>query len=1646
MAEEQILTDGNNQPIAKDDSAVEEKVLVGGNGEPLRWVKKSEYSFTGVEEGLPVSSSGITSSLPGQPAYVPPIDPAFGGPNVPLQRAQEMATKRPEDATKMFSSPEIQKQVRKQMEEREAEILAAEGLVESLTRKRDFEIFMPDEVEDNFLKDADGKVRYKTVTIKHPWKPGKESTVREPIYERVVFRHFVGSAGGADESMPEGLTSPEKGEDIVLDGVTKSEAQRAAFLYTDVIKKTGMTRPVWARGRWWERIPGYTEEGVGSITSMSGEDVSVIEALYGTPIIGDVLTGITAIPRVVSDKGTVSALTFAMNKEKEFTDWLRTGGDEEGYFEDQLAANKKFKWSRKVTARQVKYMLDKPDTEGLDKYIHLLGENVAFTLGALKATNFLGKSKGFYKEINDKVFAKYEADIIAKFKRAGIKPTRKRIDAELDKIGVNQFHVDANMLMKMQIMPKYDGQMITGLKKLHLYYKNAKYKTGANPGLFARDLGAGELTFTGGQMYGMDISGDDSFFMPMGLGLGFAVFTPGVLNTAIRSAQWAGLKSIDIIDDGFSLLGTHWEFGNKMARAIEGTGDSAFLQSLLVQKKITTKEYKSGLKFFQAIADMPNEFRAKAIESLKNTSVIKQELDGIVKSLTTQNVAGGPLQAGQGLKDSKFAQHFKIDEAISDEQNIKNVLKQFNLSLGQTLELKLLTMAETKLVEQAQAGLTLDYNFLMHAKMLEDKFTTATSLNKLLDSLGAVYPKNQISEELQSFIKEAKTQINSVMGESAENVKILKDLGGHALATEVLNKSTDVARLDNLIDNYKGLELLELQIQGKPVTAKDIARIQKEASRDKYIIRRNIIADEMKATHAKDANKYTASESSGKLYVSSWEDIKSIASGKYDDAFEGIDDAVSEDAYPLLKELVTEAKASPSELFVGEAATDVGAVLNRIIDPVVEKRMNQFYSSLVGKEIDDITFKNADEVKNFFETEVFPDLGAYSGLEKFEKVKEALPTMLDDLGIDVGEFGLQLRMDDFDNLVQGINSRIFSKIGGNTYIKPDATTANQVRKLNSIKSILNEQLIKGENFIKTNYKANWKLYQEAKSFYADNAVPILYQNDFTDWVMKVDSPGKGKVSANNPTGYKHTNSLKGSGTKDGFLDYVWKSFQEDPDRAMKNVNKTFGIWDGVKGSNNFIPVTDEMIAKAEMGIAGQGGGRYLGYTADELRTIKLRRETFSSNLMDYYVGRFQDNVAKAGEQAGIPRSQLKKIKDADGNVSVDWDHYIDAIDSVRRGVGDPDIVYLGLRAQRDLFKEAKLLDDMNSDIFNSTHALQLRKKLDAADFTNKQVSKKLYDADNALKSSTKNLSNVETMVAHQKIIKDTVNNITGGSENVDELFNYLIEAAPGANRIEELKNFLVHGKVSAEMRLPIGPKGTKLIGKDYKTLTGGKLTEKEFDAAMSKIIAAGIRRATTTQVKKASNINIGVGRIGLEGQTETVTDSVALNRILSENEEALSPYINVKAMKIISSMGMILDPTAVSGGINIAGSQGLAKFTPASWISRFYAAQSGRTSYRYIGAEALVAALLRNRHSVTLALLENKGAQEAIAEMLITGRVPHHMISHSTYAWLPDLAARAAQIADVGDIIYTKAVEAKEYKDNRLKPTDAQMKDLNMLN
>jgi len=66
--------------------------------------------------------------------------------------------------------------------------------------------------------------------------------------------------------------------------------------------------------------------------------------------------------------------------------------------------------------------------------------------------------------------------------------------------------------------------------------------------------------------------------------------------------------------------------------------------------------------------------------------------------------------------------------------------------------------------------------------------------------------------------------------------------------------------------------------------------------------------------------------------------------------------------------------------------------------------------------------------------------------------------------------------------------------------------------------------------------------------------------------------------------------------------------------------------------------------------------------------------------------------------------------------------------------------------------------------------------------------------------------------------------------------------------------------------------------------------------------------------------------------------------------------------------------------------------------------------------------------------------------MLITGRVPHQMIGHATYAWLPDLVARTAQIVDIGDVVYTKAVEAQSYRDSRKNPTEEQMRDLNMRN
>ena len=1634
MAEEQIITDANNQEIRKDDSGVKDKVLVGNPIEGFRWVDQSEYSFTGVEEGLPVSSSGITSSLPGQPAYIPPRDPVFG-PNVPLQRAQKVALEDPDAATRMFSSPEIIAQVEEAEKQRLQRLETAEEFLETITSKKDYDLFLPEEIPENFLKDENGEIKYKTVIIEHPWK-GTKTAVKEPLFKRVTFRHYLGSAGTSE------LGSPEKGETVVLEGITKSEAIRASHLYTDIMKRRGTTKPVWATGRWWERIPGYTAEGpLGFMKHpKSGETASFMELLFGTPILGDVAAGVAAIPRLITDTGTVSALTWAMNKEKEFTDWIRTGGDEEEYFHEQEVLNKQYLWSRNVSARQIKYMLDKPEAEGLDLYVHLLGENVAFTLGALRATRFLGKSKTFYADINNEVFENYRKEIVARLKKAGIKPTQKRIDKEMDKISATEFHLDANKLIRNKILPNYAGENARSVDKLRLAYNNAKYKVGANPGLFSRDVGVTELTFGGGQYLGIDLWGDDEMFGQLALGLGFAVLTPGALDSAIRTGQWLGLKAIDVVDQAHTLIGMDWQFGQKLIQSIEGTGDSAFLQSMLVNGEINKKQYQSGLKFFQALSQMPDNFRQNAIASFKRTQKVKGELESYVRSLTSVGVDGTALQKGQGLADSKFGQQFEVDPSLPDEVNIKNVIDDFNVTLGATLDIKLLSLAEAKLMDQAQAGMTLDYNFLMQAKMAEDKFKAASKLNRLLDTLGASFPKNLISDDLQAFLKEATTQVNSVYAETAENIKILKNTVGYQLGAEFSSKSRDLARLDHLIDGYHDLRLLELEVDGKPITTEDINRIRKEASNEKYIIRRNIIADEMKNSHAGPANRFTASENSAVHYVQSWEDVKSIGGRKYKDALEDVD-VVSEDAYPLLKELVEEAKATPSEVFIGASADDVGTVLNNIIDPLVNKELDKFYSQFVGKEIEGIEggFKNVDEVRNYFEEEYLSAFGSLNGLEKFESIQNSLPAFADEMGIAIDDFGLKLTMDDLDHLIQGLNSRIFNGIANsNILTRSNPESMAQVRKLNAIKGRLDSELAEGENIIKTEYKANWKNYKLAKEFWKNNVSPVLYNNDITDWVMKLNSPTRKKITPKNRTQYDHANSLSGKGNKDGFLDYVWKSLQDDPDKAMENINKTFGVWDGT----NFVPVTDDMIRQAEIGPTGQGAGRYLGYTAAELKTIKLRRETFGANLNDYYVARFQDGLAKAGEKAGIPSRELRKLKDG----SVDYDYYISVLDDVRKGVVDPktNLAKMALIAQRDLFKEAHMIDNLNTDIFNSKRALQLRKKLEAADLTDTKIAKKLYDADTALKNSKNSLTDVETIIAHQELIQGAVQNITGKSVNVDQLFNHLILEAAGEDRIKALEDFLVHGKVSEELRMPTGSAGTTTVGKGYTTMTGGQLSQKQFDDAMSKILAAGIRRASTTEIRVGSPTGVGrldLGTNAIGTRMETTVDYIKMMSILKENEKALAPYVNVKAMEVIGAMGQIMDPGSISSiGVSIANPQaGLARFTPASWISRFYAAQSGRTSYRYIGAEALVAALLRNKHNVTLALLENKGAQEALANMLISGKVPSKIIGSPAYAWLPNLVARTDQLSmGIGETMYTTVIGGK--------PEDEQMEDLGIVN
>ena len=102
-----------------------------------------------------------------------------------------------------------------------------------------------------------------------------------------------------------------------------------------------------------------------------------------------------------------------------------------------------------------------------------------------------------------------------------------------------------------------------------------------------------------------------------------------------------------------------------------------------------------------------------------------------------------------------------------------------------------------------------------------------------------------------------------------------------------------------------------------------------------------------------------------------------------------------------------------------------------------------------------------------------------------------------------------------------------------------------------------------------------------------------------------------------------------------------------------------------------------------------------------------------------------------------------------------------------------------------------------------------------------------------------------------------------------------------------------------------------------------------------------------------------------------------------------------------------MDSVASAGGRSVRGvedpTKGLARLTVGSYVSRLYAVASGRTSLRFVAAEAMVVQMKRDEIATMAALMMNPDAAGKVADLIRSGKPLSLTLESAEASWLPQL-------------------------------------------
>lgn len=284
-----------------------------------------------------------------------------------------------------------------------------------------------------------------------------------------------------------------------------------------------------------------------------------------------------------------------------------------------------------------------------------------------------------------------------------------------------------------------------------------------------------------------------------------------------------------------------------------------------------------------------------------------------------------------------------------------------------------------------------------------------------------------------------------------------------------------------------------------------------------------------------------------------------------------------------------------------------------------------------------------------------------------------------------------------------------------------------------------------------------------------------------------------------------------------------------------------------------------------------------------------------------------------------------------------------------------------------------------------------------------------------------------------KILQDKLGNIYKARGSFAQIMNDLIETPDVIEQVRYtiIKNFLGEGQANA--RAAFKKTLAKARGVDVSKISDQEAAEEGARQTLSVILGRGLSergKVSVATVKQTYKDYESVARQTGELEIIDLYDANTLTQYMRHHKETFESIMGKEHFNDVFDIVNYMATSKHTIGENQADQ--LRKkvafkdkspknfvYGPASIISRLYAAESGRTSYRYIGAEAVAALLVNKNYDALAAIMTNPQWSKQIKNFLADPTIPSSHASANTITFMHELAAFSAVI---GDVVWTSGV------------------------